>query len=93
MKTMTRINMALIALAIGTSSVLAAKKNEEPPAPLSTAGQKLEKHFTGMRDKLRTELIARIPRNDATADTLNKFIASDALDAKLVEFVVEGAAV
>jgi len=57
------------------------------------AGQATEPEYlgryTGMLNQLRTELTAKMPQNDqAKADTLNKFLASDALDAKLAKYVV-----
>ncbi len=51
-------------------------------------GELLER-YTGMLDQLRTELTAQLPKSDqAKPDTLNKVLASDALDAKLVKYVV-----
>ena len=86
---MTVICGALIALAIGTSSVWAAKQKAVPQTPLTEAGQKLETRFADQLNQLRTELTAKVPQNDqAKADTLNKFLASDALDAKLAKYVV-----
>ncbi len=41
--------------------------------------------YTRMLDQLRAELTAKIPQGDAAAD---KLVASDALDAKLVKYVV-----
>ncbi len=83
---MTVICGALIALAIGTSSVWAAGQEAKP---LTEAGQKLETRYADQLNQLRTELTAKVPQNDqAKADTLNKFLASDALDAKLVKYVV-----
>ena len=53
------------------------------------AGSDLLERYTGMLDQLRTELTAKVPQNDqAKADTLNKFLASDALDAKFAKYVV-----
>ena len=86
---MTVICGALIALAMGTSSVWAAKQEAEPQTPLTEAGQKLEARYADQLDQLRTELTAKLPQADqAKTDTLNKFLASDALDAKLVKYVV-----
>jgi len=86
---MTVICGALIALAIGTSSVWAARQEAVPQTPLTEAGQKLETRFADQLKRLRTELTAKVPQNDqAKADTLNKFLASDALDAKLAKYVV-----
>ncbi len=80
---------ALIALAIGTSSVWAAKPNAVPQTPLTEVGQKIETRYADQLDQLRTELTAKIPRNDqAKADTLNQFLASDVLDAKFAKYVV-----
>ncbi|HUT12255.1 MAG TPA: SUMF1/EgtB/PvdO family nonheme iron enzyme [Thermoguttaceae bacterium] len=86
---MTVICGALIALAIGTSSVWAATQEAVPQTPLTEAGQKLETRYADQLERLRTELTAKVPQNDqAKADTLNKFLASDALDAKFAEYVV-----
>jgi formylglycine-generating enzyme required for sulfatase activity len=60
-----------------------------PQTPLTEAGQKLEMRYADQLNQLRTELTARVPQNDqAKADTLNEFLASDALDARLAKFVV-----
>ena len=86
---MTVICGALIALAIGTSSVWAAGQKAVPQTPLTEAGQKLEARYADQLNQLRTELTAKVPQNDqAKADTLNKFLASDALDAKFAKTVV-----
>ena len=77
----------LIALAIGTSNVWA--QQAVPQTPLTEAGRKLETRYADQLERLRTELTARVPQNDqAKADTLNKFLASDALDAGFAEYVV-----
>ena len=50
-----------------------------------------EARYTGMLDQLRTELTAKVPQNDQAKDRrrqLNKFLASDALDAKFAKYVV-----
>ena len=45
--------------------------------------------YTGMLNQLRAELTAKVPQNDsANAGAVSKFLASDALDAKLVKYVV-----
>ena len=70
----------LITLAIGTSSVWAAGQEAVPQTPLTEAGQKLETRYADQLNQLRTELTAKVPQNEqAKADTLNKFLASDAL--------------
>jgi len=80
---------ALIALAIGTSSVWAAQTKAVPQTPLTEAGQKLETRYADQLEGLRIELTAKLPQNDqAKADTLSKFLASDALDAKFAKYVV-----
>ncbi|MGZ0172864.1 MAG: SUMF1/EgtB/PvdO family nonheme iron enzyme [Planctomycetales bacterium] len=80
---------ALIALAIGTSSVWAAKPNAVPQTPITEVGQKLETRYADQLARLRVELTARIPTdNHANADVLNEFLVSDALDARLVNYVV-----
>jgi len=80
---MTAICGALFALAIGTSGVWA--QQAAAPTPFTEVGQKRETRYADQLNQLRTELTAKIPPQD---DTLNQFLASDALDAKLVKFVV-----
>ena len=85
---MTVICGALIALAIGTSSVWAAE-TETADTSLTEAGQKLQKQYADQLKRLRTELTAKIPGNDqAKADVLSKFLASDALDATFARCIV-----
>ena len=48
--------------------------------------QELVKRYAGMLDQLRTELAAKVPQKDPAA--VSKFLESDALDAKLVKYVV-----
>jgi hypothetical protein len=80
---------ALIALAIGTSSVWAAEPKAAAQTHLTEAGQKLEKRYADQFNQLRTELTAKIPQNgQAKGDRLSTFLANDMLDAKLAEFVV-----
>lgn len=80
---------SLIALAIGTSTVWAAKPNTDSQTPLSEVGQKLEARYAGQLDQLRAELTAKLPQRDqATGDTLDEFLAGDALDARFATFVV-----
>jgi len=51
--------------------------------------QELAKRYTGMLTQLRTELTAKVPQKAAaSAGAVSKFLASDALDAKLVKYVV-----
>lgn len=53
------------------------------------AGGDLHERYAGMLNQLRTELIGKIPQRDqAKADVLNQFLASDALDAKFAKYVV-----
>jgi formylglycine-generating enzyme required for sulfatase activity len=79
---------ALIALVMGTASVWAAAE-ETPETPLTAVGAKLEAKYAEQLDQLHSELTAKIPQADqAKPATLDKFLASDALDAKLVKYVV-----
>lgn len=48
--------------------------------------------YAAQLDALRTELTSKIPPADAAPDAVNKFLASDALDAALSKFVVLNAA-
>jgi len=50
------------------------------------AGGELVARYTGMLEQLRTELTAKLPKGEASQ--LDKFLASDALDAKLAKYVV-----
>jgi len=80
---------ALIAVVLGISSVWAARREAALQTPLTEAGQQLEKRYADRLERLRSELTAKIPRADqAKADTLEKFLASDALDAEFAECVV-----
>ena len=86
---MTVICGTLITLAIVTSSVWASRQEAVAQTPLTEAGQKLETRYADQLKRLRTELTAKVPQSDqAKADTLNKFLASDALDAKFAKYVV-----
>ena len=59
-KTITGICVALIAMAIGASSVWAAK--EAPlETPLTEAGQKLQERYTGMLTELQAEISKVLP--------------------------------
>ena len=59
-KTITGICVALIAMAIGASSAWAAKE-ATPETPLTEAGQKLLKRYTGMLTKLKAEISEAVP--------------------------------
>ncbi len=86
---MTVICGVLMSLAIGTSSVCAARQQAVPQTPLTEAGQELETRYADQLKRLRTELTANLPQNGrATSDTLSEFLASDALDAKFAKYVV-----
>ena len=86
---MTVILGALIALAMGTSSVWSAGQEAVPQTPLTQAGLKLETRYTDQLKGLRTELAAKVPQNDpANAGAVSKFLTRDALDAKLAKYVV-----
>jgi len=62
-KTRTGICVALIALAIGISSVGAAKKKASE-TPLTEAGKKLLERYTGMLAELKTEITNAVPAVD-----------------------------
>jgi hypothetical protein len=89
MNSMTVTSGALIALMIGTSSTLVGMQGAAPQTPLTEAGQEPDPPYADQLKQLRTELTAKVPHNDqANAATLNKFLASGALDAKLAKYVV-----
>jgi formylglycine-generating enzyme required for sulfatase activity len=58
-----------------------------PEAAESTAAE-FERRYTAMLDKLRAELKAKIPSQNASSADRDRFLASDALDDKLAKFVV-----
>jgi len=60
-KIITSICGALIALAIGTSSVWAAKKKAAPETPLTETGLKLQKRYADMLTKLRADISKALP--------------------------------
>jgi len=95
--------MALIALAIGTSSVWAARQKAVPQTPLTEAGQKLETRYADQLKRLQAEISKAVPTVDEQKKAaflkartleiqeerrLSTFLASDALDAKLAKCVV-----
>jgi formylglycine-generating enzyme required for sulfatase activity len=73
---------AMIAFAIGTSSIWAQ-------TPLTEAGRSFETRYAEQLESLRIELTAKLPKIDqAKAEEISEFLASDALDAKFAEYVV-----
>jgi len=63
-KMMTGICGALIAMAIGASSVWAAKEKAAAETPLTEAGQKLLERYTGMLTELKAEISKAVPAVD-----------------------------
>jgi hypothetical protein len=61
---MTGMRVALIALAIGTSSVWAARKEAAPRTPLTETGERLLQRYVGMLTELRTEISGALPAQD-----------------------------
>jgi len=89
MNSITIICGALIALVIGASSVWAAASETNPQTQLNEIGQELETRYTDQLETLRAELTAIVPQADqAEGDALARILASGALDAKLVKYVV-----
>lgn len=82
---LTAIGGALLLVA-GASSAWAHQA--ATTAPLTEAGQKLEAMYADQLGRLRAELTAGIPASDAPVETLNRFLASDALDATFAKYVV-----
>jgi len=77
------------ALAVALVSVAFCIAWHPTGASGAEAGSGLLARYTGMLEQLRAELAAKVPQTDqAKADTLNAFLASDALDAKLAKYVV-----
>jgi len=60
-KTMTSICGALIAMAIGTSGVWAARAKAASERPITEAGQKLLERYTGMLTELQAEISKAVP--------------------------------
>ena len=82
---MTVISGTLVALAIGCSGIRAAGQ----AAARSEDHHSLEKRYADRLESLRAELTAKVPQKEvATTEMLDRFLASDTLDAKLVESVV-----
>ena len=77
-KTMTGICGALIAMAIGASSVWAAKKKVAVETPLTEAGQRLQGRYTGMLTELQAEISKAVP----TVDEQKKSAYSKAREAE-----------
>lgn len=74
--------LALIAIVFCIACHPAGAFSAEPDSGLLA-------RYTGLLNQLRAELRAKLPqKGEASAETLNTFLASDALDAKLVQFVV-----
>jgi len=66
----------------------AGRPLELPEVDAKTTGEFLAR-YDGMLNELRTELKAKVPQRPSVDDPkLKKFLASDALDAKLVKYVV-----
>jgi len=88
MTAMTLFAGTLVALIMAASTAWAAGQ-EESQTSLSETGQELRKRYADRLEQLRTEIKAKLPDEDkATADALEKFLASDSLDPKLVKCVV-----
>ena len=68
-KTITGICGALIALAIGTSSVWAAKKKAAPQTPFTAVGQKVMERYTGMLTELKAEISKAVPKVNAQKES------------------------
>jgi len=82
---MKTICMTLSALTLGIASMGVAK-TAEPPT-LNEVGRQLEARYAGMLGQLRAEITTKLP-DTTKIDQVNVFLASDALDAKLAQFVV-----
>jgi len=83
-KTMTGICGALIAMAIGATSVWAAKE-DAAETPLTEAGQRLLEHYTGMLTELQAEISKAVPAVDEQkkAACLKALQAEKAAEAEL----------
>jgi formylglycine-generating enzyme required for sulfatase activity len=69
-----------------------AQAKPKPESPDFTRGGEargdLLARYTGMLEQLRTELKAKVPQHEPAEIEVARFVSSDALDAKLVKFVV-----
>ena len=63
-KMMTRICVALIAMAIGASSVWAAREEAASETTLTAAGQKLSERYAGMLTELQAGISKALPTVD-----------------------------
>jgi len=75
---MTGVCVALIAMAIGASSVWAAKEKAAAETPLTEAGQKLLERYAGMLTELQAEISKALP----AVDEQKKSAYSKARDAE-----------
>ncbi|NNE92772.1 MAG: SUMF1/EgtB/PvdO family nonheme iron enzyme [Verrucomicrobiales bacterium] len=79
--------LRLFAFSFVCSLPLSGQDAGQPP--LTDAGKKLEAQYADQFEKLRTELTAKIPKQgQANGEKLDQFLANEALDAQLVQFVV-----
>jgi hypothetical protein len=60
-RTLTGMRVALMALAIGTSSVQAARKEPSPQTPLTEAGENLLQGYAGMLAELKEDISGALP--------------------------------
>ncbi len=82
-----RYGSIVLLVAIASSIVFASGR-----AFAAEPGGEFATRYAGQLETLRTELKAKFPPKDAAPDAVNKFVASDALDAELVKFAVLNAA-
>jgi len=82
-KTMTGICVALLAMAIGTSSVWAARKEAPPQTPLTEAGQKLLERYTDMLTAVRAQVAKSVPLVEEKEQAVSLIEAELAREAEI----------
>lgn len=85
MKMIRTVIFAIVSVAFAIAGQLAVAA--EPATDAGAVDAKLLERYTGLMNQLRTELTAAIPK-PADETQVKAFLASSALDAKLVKFVV-----
>lgn len=90
MRVSTFMSVVLIVAVVATPcvSVAKGKKLEVQPVALTEAGQALEVKYTAQMKALKAELKGALPAANPAKAKLDRILASDALDAKLVKYVV-----
>lgn len=86
-KIQTIFCIAVVSVASQLTDIQAAKRNSTTNTSQSASGQQLEKQYAKQLESLRAELKNQLPQS-GNSRSLDQFLASDVLDAKLAKFVV-----